>query len=387
MSESLSLTEQSELGPPPQKSAGLAFVLSLLLPGIGQIYCGKIRRGIWTLVLSMLCAGGFVFLAVTAEGQNGENKELFAGMLLRTAIVLYGFGFIDAFMTAREVSSGRDRNIVYNPRVAAVLNLTTRGFGYYYVDEKKRAVLFFMLVGVLARVNSKIENIWVDLALEFMLIGLAVDAYRMAVKLNPPAEPVTLPYREERRDVLAGLVYGLGVLLVVGYFSLSIWGWVAPDFSKIDQTQANFETRNGQTIYRNAKYGVTIHLPGNWTHSEAEKSHFFVMQDSENGLHILATAESLFPTDTVEKYEAQMLEGLLSTGTYTLLKSEPIRMGELSARRLTLRQKDEDGEALQAIVLAKKGLAVYIFILSATSEHAKEWERTAEKLHESIELR
>ena len=38
------------------KSAGLAFLLSLFLPGAGQLYCGKRFRGLVTLCFSLLGA-------------------------------------------------------------------------------------------------------------------------------------------------------------------------------------------------------------------------------------------------------------------------------------------------------------------------------------------
>jgi TM2 domain-containing membrane protein YozV len=39
---------------PVRKSAGLAFLISLLVPGAGQMYCGKIARGGTTLAFFVL---------------------------------------------------------------------------------------------------------------------------------------------------------------------------------------------------------------------------------------------------------------------------------------------------------------------------------------------
>jgi hypothetical protein len=60
---SLGLNDQGSTGqnpyspylpPPVHKSAGLAFALSALIPGVGQIYCGKTGRGGFTLAFWLL---------------------------------------------------------------------------------------------------------------------------------------------------------------------------------------------------------------------------------------------------------------------------------------------------------------------------------------------
>jgi TM2 domain-containing membrane protein YozV len=42
---------------PAHKSAGLAFLLSLIVPGAGQMYCGKTGRGGFTLALFVAAIG------------------------------------------------------------------------------------------------------------------------------------------------------------------------------------------------------------------------------------------------------------------------------------------------------------------------------------------
>jgi len=94
------------------KSAGLAFLLSLLIPGTGQLYCGKIPRGLTTL--------GFWIAGVIAMFASGTARG--NGMVL--AFVLWVFSFLDAYFTATEINSGIDGQVeVQNPRVAVVLNL------------------------------------------------------------------------------------------------------------------------------------------------------------------------------------------------------------------------------------------------------------------------
>lgn len=125
--------------PPQPKNPGLAFLISLLLPGLGQFYCGKVKRGLWTLVFFLLAMAGVVFLFPHLEKEGFDTLWAIA---FRTALVLYGFGFLDAYLTAREMSAGTHQHMLENPRVAAVLNLLTRGFGYWYVGERKKAIVF-----------------------------------------------------------------------------------------------------------------------------------------------------------------------------------------------------------------------------------------------------
>jgi TM2 domain-containing membrane protein YozV len=80
------------------KSAGLALLLSLILPGAGQLYCGKSFRGGLTLGFSLvgmvLC---FMRQQPTLQGE---------GILL--VVVLWVFSFLDAYFTATEINSAQD---------------------------------------------------------------------------------------------------------------------------------------------------------------------------------------------------------------------------------------------------------------------------------------
>ncbi len=49
---------------PVPKSPFVAFLLSLVFPGAGQIYCGKTSRGLWTLAFSLPALVITVYLTV-----------------------------------------------------------------------------------------------------------------------------------------------------------------------------------------------------------------------------------------------------------------------------------------------------------------------------------
>ena len=159
--------------PPRHKSAGTAFLLSFLLPGSGQLYCGNTTRG-WA-TLGFWLAGALMSLS-QAPGILG------LGVVLMFA--LWTFAFLDAYFSAREINAGVDLQIDgQNPRVAAVLNSLTAGFGYFYLTERRKGILVFvgMQIGrpLMAEATGLSAGIVALLAMTVQLM-LAADAWRIA---------------------------------------------------------------------------------------------------------------------------------------------------------------------------------------------------------------
>ena len=74
----------------PQKNAGLALVLSFLLPGVGQLYLNETRKGILMIVLALVGA------ALTA---------ILIGLLLYIPVLIWSM--VDAWRTANAQNAGR----------------------------------------------------------------------------------------------------------------------------------------------------------------------------------------------------------------------------------------------------------------------------------------
>src|SRR6516165_11955180 len=129
---------------PVPKNPTLAFLMSLVVPGLGQFYCGKNSRGAWTLVFFLISAGASLWMIPMLAGDTG--MAVLWGILFRIAVFLYAFGFLDAYFTAREMTAGTDPFVPESPRVAAILNLLTRGFGYFYLG--KRTIGFAVFIGL-----------------------------------------------------------------------------------------------------------------------------------------------------------------------------------------------------------------------------------------------
>ena len=69
-----------------KKSEGLALILSLLIPGLGHMYAGKVTKGLWILIGAIVCAVLFPYVIFTAIG----------------VLALWVYGMYDAYITTKE---------------------------------------------------------------------------------------------------------------------------------------------------------------------------------------------------------------------------------------------------------------------------------------------
>lgn len=98
--------------PVKNRNPFLAAVLSILLPGLGQLYGGRLRRSVAIIGLALiLTVGGKAIVAVAAQVQS--NAGLYACVaLLITAFCLWVFALVDAIVVARR--TGRVALAAYN---------------------------------------------------------------------------------------------------------------------------------------------------------------------------------------------------------------------------------------------------------------------------------
>ncbi|MDD5474639.1 MAG: zinc-ribbon domain-containing protein [Candidatus Methanoperedens sp.] len=85
---------------PEKKSVALAVVLSIFIPGAGQMYCGKVARGVGILVLSILMFSMFGYTA----GSNPNSSEPVIPFLLW--ILVYIWNIYDAYKLAEKINRG-----------------------------------------------------------------------------------------------------------------------------------------------------------------------------------------------------------------------------------------------------------------------------------------
>lgn len=217
----------AEPAPMKKKSAGLAWLLSMVVPGAGHFYCGLYLRG--GLVLGFSAAGMALFVTAivrqAAGGTGGASMEAPALFLP----VLYVFGFLDAYFSAQEINRGIDPTLVDNPRVACILNFATKGFGYFYLGERVKGVVVFVAVS-LAQMTAPMMFGGGPMvrtavsAIAFALsVVMAIDGYRIGRRsfeaqisgLELAAEPPPSRLPAAVPLIAGGVIVGVLVLIVV----------------------------------------------------------------------------------------------------------------------------------------------------------------------------
>lgn len=137
-------------------------------------------------------------------------------------------------MTVGETNRGIDPSLVDNPRVAAVLNFLTNGFGYFYLGARTKGIAVFVALGAVSLIASRLSNplgaVIPALTLAVQ-VWISIDAYRAgnrslqaqiaAMELPPPPQPSRLPFVVPL--VVAGATaFGFGLLVVAGLVALAM---------------------------------------------------------------------------------------------------------------------------------------------------------------------
>lgn len=200
------------------RSAGVAFLLSLILPGAGQFYCRKGARGWVTLGFWLL---GFALCFSPNLNARGT------GLLL--VFVLWTFSFLDAYFTATEINSGEDAQVdVQNPRIAVTLNLLTAGFGYFYLGERAKGMAIFIGTQIVRFGVPGITGFAggvVSLALLIVQMLMAADAYRTAhMQLKEALGPEPSPSPMPASRLPAFVPIGLACVASAAFLAMMIFG-------------------------------------------------------------------------------------------------------------------------------------------------------------------
>lgn len=85
-----------------EKSAGIAVLLSLIIPGAGQMYAGKVGRGVALLILAWFLIPAFVILFLWIFIESTGFAWLILSFLV---IIFYIFVLYDAYSVAKEYNT------------------------------------------------------------------------------------------------------------------------------------------------------------------------------------------------------------------------------------------------------------------------------------------
>jgi len=363
-----------------RKRPWLAWLLSFFCPGAGQLYCGFGGRGITTLV---------IFWAAALVTVLSHAPALQWGIALRYALALWCFATLDAFFSAREMNSGIAPLMEgANPRVAAILNLTTKGWGYFYLGKKGPGIAVFLLLitldGTLRTLKGP-PRLWLSAIAEVVMIGLCVHAYLLGRnQLAPSLPPETIASTEDGLSV--GVPVACAAFVAANYLLLVLLGLMLPNYKPVDQSKAVIEERAAAIIYRNAKYGVSIEFPSGWSLSRPENQ--FVMGSRPGGgcvVQLMAAAELPFVT---RKNNTNEIIRLLTAKGYVYEQQRNSHLGNLAASEVTFRHhQGDDGEIDQSYLFTKKGLSSYVLITSMSDEVRSKCEALSEQIRSSVRVR
>ena len=361
---------------PVPRTPAVAFALSLLLPGLGQFYCGKKSRGTWTMIFFLISLCVTIWITPMLAGESGSAIALVWGVLLRIALFLYAFAFLDAYFTAREMTAGTDPFIAENPRVAAILNLLTRGFGYFYLGQRTAGFAVFVGLGIFQRVIlsgiTQGNETVAPLLIEVLLAGLAIHAYKIA--------------RQREREILAtiqpppqfsaigglppAVPVGLAGLLTVAYVGLIFLGTFMPDYSAIDQTSARISRGNQEAVYENPAYGIEFKAPASWTLADQDTKLPVTARRNDDVCTADLRLVAWSPLQSADSW-ARVISAQFARPENKgnrLVQNTPAALSGLPARDILLAIELSGNHITERQIAARKGTTLYILTMDSLTE-------------------
>lgn len=365
-------------GESERKNTGLAWVLSFVCPGAGQLYCGQWRSGVTTFIV-FWCAVAVTFVA--------KPPAPTWGIALRYALALWCFATLDAYFSARDINSGAGPFLQgANPRVAAILNLITKGWGYFYLGRKAAGILTFtVLLGAdasLRRLHGHAKR-WGYLIAEFVFIALSAHAYHLGLsKVRSIAIPRSHSWPE---NFSVGLPIVTATFVATAYLTLVTLGALLPDYKTVDQSNASITKKNDGIFYRNPKYGVALRFPPGWQVSNAEGDQFVKGMRPGGRCVVQFLAVPEMPYISMSRHFRQLGKTLYAKGQ-TFDTERDADLGTLAAHEVTFRYVQDEAEIDQSYAEVRKGLSIYVLITSSDSETRSRCEALSDEIKSSVRL-
>jgi len=366
--DSLNVFEKKQLPPQgPRRSPLLTAFIGHLLPGIGHVYVGKTRFGFLLLAANVGLGG------IAAGLLETEQYHLW-WVFLRAATLTYLFSVLDAAFLATELPDGRVNPRTTRPRVAALLNLTTYGVGYWLLDRRPFAAVAWAF-GILAHLWAGSLHIGFLLGAEAVLALSAWHAWKCARDDNAPRRRPGLGERVEIvRDTTPGWVMptlGTFAVLSLLFTAVAASGYrIVMESLEVDQSTALAV----EPYYRNSAYGVSLEMnaPG-WNFRDAAPNEFVtashVAEDVSARLSVFPRVPLFLKSERVarEVIDKSLLFGYALTPT----EGEPVKLGKLNGYQLMAQGTYAGQEPREVFVLAvEKGFQSYVLWFEWEPGHA-----------------
>ncbi len=346
---------------PVPKSPLVAFVLSLVFPGAGQIYCGKTARGLWTSAIFLPALALTVYFTLRLGSPEGREDTFFWGILLRISLFLYVFAFLDAFFTAREMTAGTDAFIAESPRVASILNLLTRGFGYFYLGQ--RTLGFAVFFGLMFFQAPLAKTAAGGLVIELILAAMGAHAYSIArqsekqilATVRLPAEPAS------SNGLPLAVPIGLAAVLAAGYVALVVAGLLLPDYSHVDQSRAHVVQDSEGVFYQNPTYDISLRAPARWTVKNDAPNYILLAVRSDRACSVTLQPIAWSPLVGLGSFKGQLADQFSKAKDLTgeVLDEEPAVLSGLNARDIRVSVTQGGQRIIEHHMIARKGMTLY----------------------------
>jgi len=144
---------------------------------------------------------------------------------------------------------------------------------------------------------------------------------------------------------------------------------------------------NGDTFYRNPKYGIALHLPGFWFGSQPLPMQYCVLQKDEGGPAVVLAGDYLPLWVNVDAYAAQVRRQVESDGTLAMDRQDKLTLQGAPALELGFRNVALGIPAQIAMVVAKKGTRGYLLVVVGQDMEPDEWQELLGKVPQALEIR
>lgn len=376
---------------PTHKSAGLAFLISLIVPGAGQMYCGKVSRGLLTLGFFVV---GMVLSVVGFSMEQNSGSEQIAGIGVMVALVLYVFSFLDAYYSAREINGGTEWLMdANNPRVAVTLNLLTNGFGYWYLGERNKGWIAFIVLGVVMRGLSRAmgNSPW-SIFLLLIPAAMALDAYRIARRqieerrAAPPPASSGASIAETRLP--AAIPIGLACILPLGFLTLAGLGLTMPSFEPLDQSGAVTNQQSDPRSYENPKYGVRFVVPATWELDMSDNAFMIEATTLDGACQVALMGQASLPVRGLgSEVEALSQEIVEKNKNFHRVGERPLALGNIAeGREVQFVASIGEQDVIQRYLVARKKMALYVLITTMAATVQPQCEEDAARIREDVRI-
>ena len=257
--------------PENRRNPVLALLLSFVFPGFGHLYLRFWRHAAWIIGFELLC----LFAIAGGDGQ-------FHASALITAPALYLFAIVDAYFSAREWNAGVTGWLIgANPRTTAILNLTTKGFGYFYLGDRTKGIVCFLAMCATQALLLQHTNVWTQVLAISLQVAIALDGYRVARErlfaVHPELRSTVDPEGNHSADVVEQANPGrfnpalaMGFFGLIGATMLILYAILMALNGHAVRSNGNLEQGPTGLTFRDSHEGIELTVPEGWTPFHAE---------------------------------------------------------------------------------------------------------------------